>query len=335
MGKKVTLSMLARELGLSESAVSKALNDYPDIGPETKKLVRSKAEELGYSPNMMARNLAKKTSNFVGVVLRDVNSIYGEMFKALNTVARRHGLNLILYDTNNDSAIETACVQNLMDSMAMGIVIVPVSEDVDHIRKMTGNRVPVVYLGGKVRDDAVNYVCSDSAAGTEAALRHLVERGHRKIVMLCDQKTSGTKSRKVQKYRELMRSFWQEERIQYCDAAECGMAEAGYRLGKQLLKSGMDFTALYAENDLLAIGAAGALKEAGIKVPERVAVVGYDGMDAAAFQLVGLTTVEQPRMEMAEKTIGILLRHAEDPDAAPEHYVAKPKLIIRSSTALR
>ena len=75
MRKTVTLAALAKELGLSESAVSKALNDYPDISPETKKLVRGKADELGYSPNLLARNLAKKTSNFVGIVIRDVSSI--------------------------------------------------------------------------------------------------------------------------------------------------------------------------------------------------------------------------------------------------------------------
>lgn len=335
MRKTVTMAILAKELGLSESAVSKALNGYPDISPETKKLVRSKADELGYSPNMMARNLAKKTSNFVGVVIRDVSSIYGEMFKSLNTVARRYGLNLILYDTNNDPAIEAACIQNLMDSMAMGIVVVPVSENIEQIRKMTRNRVPVVYLGGKVRDDSVNCVCSDSAIGTELALRHLVEQGHRRIVMLCDHKTSNSRSRKMQMYQELMHSIGQEEQILYSDAAEYDMAEAGYRLGKRLLVSGMEFTALFVVKDLLAIGVIGALNEAGIKVPEQVSVVGYDGIDASALPLVGLTTVSQPRMEMAEAIIDILRRHAEEPTSAPEHYLAKPELIIRNSTFVR
>lgn len=335
MHKKVTIATLAKELGLSESAVSKALNDYPDIGPETKKLVRSKADELGYSPNMMARNLAKRTSNFVGVVISDMSSVYGEMFKSLNLVARQHGLNLILYDTNNDPAIEKACVQNLIDTMAMGIVIVPVSENIDQIQKMTRNRVPVVYLGGKVRDDSVNYVCPDDEKGTELAMRYLIGLGHRRIAMLCNHEPSVSQEKKIEVYRELMRSIWQKEQVFYSDAIENGLSEAGYRLGKRILASGVEFTALIATEDLLAIGALGALKEARIRVPEQVAVVGYDGIDASALPPIGLTTVAQPRMRMAEMVLDILRRHAAAPASAPEHYQIKPELIARGSTLIR
>ena len=86
MKSQITIHTLARELGLSVSAVSKALNDYPDISAETKKIVLRKAEELGYKPNLVARSLARRTSSFVGVVIRDVSSVYGEMFKSLSEV---------------------------------------------------------------------------------------------------------------------------------------------------------------------------------------------------------------------------------------------------------
>ncbi len=333
MKKAVTMAALAKELGISESAVSKALNDYPDISPETKKAVRGKAEEMGYSPNLLARNLAKKTSSFVGVVIRDVSSVYGEMFKALNASARRRGLNLILYDTGYDPAIERDAVQNLVDTRAMGIVVVPVSEEIGPIREIAGNRTPVVFLGGKVRADSVNYVCSDSAAGTQAALEHLTGLGHKKIVMLCDSKVSHSRSRKMAVYREWMRRLGQEERILFSDAADGDLCEAGKRLGRRLLDSGNDFTALFAVKDTLAIGAVGALREAGVRVPEDVSAVGYDGIDASALPLIGLTTVAQPRAEMAEKIMEILCRHAEDPASPPEHYLARPGLIIRGSTA--
>jgi len=333
MRKTITMAALAKELGLSESAVSKALNDYPDISPETKKAVREKADELGYSPNMLARNLAKKTSSFVGVVIRDVSSIYGEMFKSLNTVARRYGLQLILYDTNNDLAVEKNCIQNLISTMALGIVVVPVSEDITKIRKMTRNRVPVVYLGGKVRADDVNYVCSDTAVGTEMALRHLMELGHRKIVMLCDSKTSSSRSRRITVYQQMMHSIGEEGRILYADAGDYDLSGAGYRLTQRLLASGDDFSALFAGKDMLAIGAMGALAEAGIRVPDQVSVIGYDGIDASSLPMIRLSTIAQPRMEMAEAILDILRRHAGNLSLPPEHHVAVPELILRSSTA--
>ncbi len=333
MQKPVTMRMLAKELGLSLSAVSKALNDYPDIGTETKTLVLSKAAELGYSPNILARNLARKTSNFVGVVIRDVSSIYGEMFKSLNEVARRCDLHLILYDTNNDTDVEKWCVQNLIDSMAMGLVVTPVSEDVSGIVEMARGRVPLVFLGGKVTDASVNYVCSDSTAGTEMALRHLIADGHRRIAMVCDHKKSSSRSSKLAVYRRLMGEIGEPERVFYSSEADGDIMQAGYCQGRRLLGSGEDVTAVFVVKDVMALGVIQALTEAGVKVPEQISVIGYDGIDAAALPMVRLTTVAQPRMEMAEKIIDILRRHAENVDAAPEHYQAMPELVVRGSSA--
>ena len=333
MQKPVTMRMLAKELGLSLSAVSKALNDYPDIGTETKTLVLSKAAELGYSPNILARNLARKTSNFVGVVIRDVSSIYGEMFKSLNEVARRCDLHLILYDTNNDTDVEKWCVQNLIDSMVMGLVVTPVSEDVSGIVEMARGRVPLVFLGGKVTDAAVNCVCSDSTAGTEMALRYLIAGGHRRIAMVCDHKKSSSRSSKLAVYRRLMGEIGEPERVFYSSEADGGIMQAGYCQGRRLLGSGEDITAVFVVKDVMALGVIQALTEAGVKVPEQISVIGYDGIDAAALPMVHLTTVAQPRMEMAEKIIDILRRHAENADAAPEHYQAMPELVVRGSSA--
>ena len=333
MRKPVTIRTLASELGLSVSAVSKALNDYPDIGTETKALVQRKAEELGYTPNLLARNLAKKTSPFVGVVIRDVSSVYGEMFKSLSEVARRYGLHLILYDTNNDAAVEKWCVQNLIDSVAMGIVIVPVSEDVDEICTMAKGRVPVVFLGGKVRDNAFNYVSADSRVGTEMALRHLIGLGHERIAMVFDYKSSNSRSTKLEVYRQVMRELGQEERVFYGSGEDTDIMESGYVQGRRILTSGANITAVFAVKDMMAIGVVRAFQEAGKRVPEDVSVVGYDGIDAAALPMIGLTTVAQPRMEMAERIIDILNRHASDPSTPPEHYLAKPELIERKSSA--
>ena len=330
--KPVTMRMLAEELGLSLSAVSKALNDYPDIGPETKALVLSKAAELGYSPNILARNLARKTSNFVGVVIRDMTSIYGEMFKSLNEAARRNGLHLILYDTGNDGAVEKWCIQNLIDSMAMGIVVTPVSEDVPGIAEMARGRVPVVFLGGKVTNDSLNYVCSDSRAGTEAALGHLIALGHRRIAMICDHKQSDSRSSKLAVYRRVMAEIGEPERIFFSSDPDMDIMRAGYCQGRRLLESGEGATAAFVVKDVMALGVIQALTEAGIRVPGQMSVIGYDGINAGGLPMVALTTIAQPRAEMAERAIDILRSRAENADAAPEHYLAAPELVVRGST---
>ena len=333
MRKAVTMRALANELGLSLSAVSKALNNYPDISQETKALVLEKARETGYTPNLLARNLAKKTSNFVGVVIRDVSSVYGEMFKSLNEVARRYGLHLILYDTNNDRTVEKWCIKNLIDSMAMGIIVTPVSEDVSGILQIARGQVPVVFLGGKVTDDSLNYVCSDNKAGTEMALSHLIGLGHERIAMICDYKKSSSRTTKLAVYKRLMDQMEQPARIYYGSEADGGIMESGYIQAKRLIASADDVTAVFSVKDTMAIGAIRAFTEAGIRVPEQMSVVGYDGIDASALPMVELTSVMQPRMEMAEAVIDILRRHAEDPGLPPEHALIIPELMIRKSSA--
>ena len=327
MAKTVTMQDLADALGLSLSTVSKSMNDYPDIGPETKALVRAKAAEMGYKPNLLARNLAKQTSSFVGVVIRDVDSVYGEMYKSLCQLARQEDLHLILYDTDNDPNIEKWCVQNLIDSMAKGIVIVPVSEDTKTIREMTKERIPVVFLGGKVTAPDVNYVCSDTGAGTRMALEHLISLGHRHIAMVCDHKTSASRSKKLNVYRQMMRELGEKERVFYGSDQGMDNLESGYALGKQMLASGEEITAVFAVKDMMAIGVMEAVREAGKRVPEDIAVVGYDGIKAAALPMIRLTSVAQPQMEMADRILNILRRHAEDPALPAEHYLAQPNRI--------
>ena len=332
MQKAVTIRTLARELGLSVSAVSKALNDYPDIGTETKALVHAKAQELGYTPNVLARNLAKKTSSFVGIVLRDSSSVYGECFKQLSEVAFRHDLNLILYDTSFSRTLERQCVKNLIDTMAMGVIVVPVSEDAAQIVKMTRDRLPVVFLGGRVRDNSCNYVCADSGRGAELALRHLIGLGHRRIALALDGKKSDSRSRKLDVYRRLMQELGEQPRVYYCGRKDTGLAEAGYQLGQRILAGGDGVTAIFAVKDQMAFGIIQAIRDAGLRVPEDISVVGYDGMNAAALPMIRLTTVACPRQPMSEMILRILLNHAENLQLPPEHEILEPELIVRGTT---
>lgn len=333
MQKPVTIKTIAKEMKLSVSAVSKALNDYSDINPETKERVLKKAAEMGYSPNLMARSLVKRTSNFVGIVIRDVASVYGEMFKALHDAARARGLNVILYDTNRDAEQERVCVQNLIDTMALGIVAAPVSGDISGIKRLCRGRAPVVYLGGRVTDERENFVASDGEAGARMALDHLAEQGHRGIALVCDSLNTASRASKLSAYQEKMRALGQTEMI-FSDAKSDDLIAAGYRQGQKMLASGRRITAVFVSKDRMAIGVMQAVREAGLRIPEDISVIGYDGIEAAALPMIGLTTVAQPREEMAEKIMDILVRHAENDTLPPEHFFARPVLTVRKSCGI-
>ena len=335
MQKPVTIKTIAKELGLSVSAVSKALNNYSDINPETKRRVAAKAEELGYSPNILARSLVKKSSNFVGVVIRDVSNVYGEMFRELNDAARRKGLSLVLYDTNRDPELELRCVQTMIDSMAMGIIIVPTGKDVSDIRRMCRGRVPVVYLGSNVTDERDNFITVDAETGSRMAMEHLIGLEHREIAFICDRANTASQRSKIAVYRETMRHLGQKERIYQEADPEGNLVRYGYRQAKSMLAAGGKVTAVFAAKDKIAIGVIQAIREAGFRVPEDISVIGYDGINAAELPMIDLTTVAQPREELAEKIIDILTRHEEDSTAPAEHYWLRPVLIERGSCKKR
>ena len=335
MQKPVTIKTIAKEMGLSVSAVSKALNGYSDINTETKARIARKAAEMGYSPNIMARSLVKKSSNFVGIVIRDISSVYGEMFKALNDVAREKGLNLILYDTNRDAGQELVCVQNLIDSMAMGIIIAPVSGNVSEITKLCRGRVPVVFLGGHVTDNNENFVASDGDIGAGIAMDHLIEQGHRDIALICGRIRPDAEDRKVAAYKAKMKGLGLPERIFSETGSGIDLITSGYRQMNRILESDQSVSAVFAVKDMMAIGAMKAIREAGLRVPEDISVIGYDGIDAAALPMIDLTTVAQPREEMAEQIISILTRHVEDDTLPAEHFFARPVLMERRSCQKR
>ena len=171
--KSLTIKTIANELGLSLSAVSKALNNYPDISEATRQLVVNKAVELGYSPNMFARNLVKNMSTSIGVVVRDTSTIYGELLKPISQAALKSNLSIVMGDSNRNHELEMRHIRAMIDSRVLGLIIAPVTTDTTDIDQAVAGRFPIVYLGGHVTGNKNNIVSVDSAEGTKMAMNYL------------------------------------------------------------------------------------------------------------------------------------------------------------------
>lgn len=180
----VTLKTIAKETGLSLSAVSKALNNYPDISEETRMMVVNKALELGYSPNLIARSLVTNTSNSIGIIVRDSSSVYGELFKQLSAEAIKHDLILIMADSNRSQKLEKLYIQQMLGARVKALIIAPVSNDISSIKHLTDSVMPVIYLGGMVKDINENFVCVDVEQQARISIRYLYNLGHRHIAFI-------------------------------------------------------------------------------------------------------------------------------------------------------
>lgn len=320
-------------MGLSISAVSKALNDYPDMNEDTKKAVADKAIELGYSPNLIARSLVKNSSNVIGFVVRDISNIYGDLFKMLSKRAEQLNLNLLVGDSNRNAKLELSHIKNMIDSRVKGIIISPTS-DITTIKECVNNRVPIVFVGGSITSATENFVSSDNRYGTGLAMDYLFGLGHKNIAFISDSIKSNSTKVKCDTYIRRMRENGLEPMVFRDDINDEDLISAGCRQVRALFESGKEFSAILSSKDKVALGAMKELKDHGLHVPEDVSVMGYDGLEIASMPMIELTTIShsQTASEIADNLLRILLSQAESGRGAePEHYYAKPKLIIRNS----
>jgi LacI family transcriptional regulator len=331
----ITIKTIAKAAGVSTAAVSKALNGYADIGEETRDRIVRISSELGYTPNAMARNLVKKTSDILGLLIPDISTpIYAEIFKGLDAESKRRGLNLFLCDTNRKKDFELSYVRTLLENRAQGIIVAPVDNDVSHILKLVGNRLPLVFIGGKVNDTMDNYVSTDNRLGARLAVEHLAGLGHRDILMLCDNYRTKTKKDRVAGFRDAMEARGLESRVLIAPDGDLEGVEYGCAAAEGVFASGRIPTAVFASSDMVALGVMRAAAARGVSIPRDLSLVGFDDIMFASLPTVMLTTVAQPKFELGVLAVEILCDSLESGGTGgTRRKIVEPRLVVRSTSA--
>ncbi|TXT42077.1 MAG: LacI family transcriptional regulator [Spirochaetes bacterium] len=340
MGMSVTIKTIAQKAGVSAAAVSKALNGSPDIGAATREKILSLCAELGYTRNQAARSLVTNRSSTLGLLIPDISTpIYPEIFKGLDAQAKKRGYRIFLCDTNRTISMEEDYVRILLEQRVQGIVIAPVSNDVSHIQRIVRGRVPILYIGGKVNDEMENYVATDNQMGSRLAISHLVDLGHRRIAMICDNYGTKTKKDRIAGYRAEMTAKGLDPWIVAGGSDHPEGMEYGYRMFRNLFDLSASEakaarpSAIYTSSDMVALGVMKAAAELGVKIPQDISLVGYDDIMFASLPTVMLTTVAQPRFELGRLAIDLLCKAMEpSPQVETHRATLEPKLILRSTT---
>ena len=333
-GNGVSLKFLAEHLGLSQAAVSFVINRSPaakSIPHRTQELIRAAARELNYRPNHLARSLRKQRSFTIGVVVPEISEGYAALVMSgiedhlleegyfYFVVSHRHRRELI---EEYPLLLQQRAVEGLI------VVDTAMAEEVD---------VPSVAVSGHKEMPGLTNIVLDHARAASLALEHLTKLGHRKMAFIKGQAFSSDTEVRWEAVRKAAETHDVEVRQKLTGQleGESSSPELGYQVTQKLLESGEPFTALFTFNDISAIGAIHALREAGRRVPEDVSVVGFDDIQSAAFQNPALTTVRQPLREMGLIAAETLLRRITAPANAPfpNEIVVEPELIVRASTA--
>jgi DNA-binding LacI/PurR family transcriptional regulator len=330
---KPTIKDIARDLNVSVSTVSRALRGMPDVNPQTLKLVLRHAEKVDYQPNMAALSLVKKQTHTIGVIVPNLDYFCSAAIRGIDEAALEAGYTVMICQSNESYGREVVNTQRLMSSSMDGLIVSLSNEtnNVDHFKRLLQKEIPIVFFDRTHVDLDASNVVLDNAYGGEQAVQHLIEQGCRKIVLLRSHATVSVSTLRENGYRAAHQKAGlavDESLIVHCDFNQ----DSAYRATQQLLNRSLP-DAIFTVSDRLALGAMLALKERGLRIPEDVAIVGFNDEPIMSLMTPKLSSVTQPAFEMGRRVTRLFIEqiHAEGkPDV--ETIVLKPQLMIRESS---
>ncbi len=329
---QTSLKALAEHLRLSSAAVSRVLNGTPEarsIPKTTQDRIFAAAKELNYRPNPFARSLRNRRSQTIGVLVPEMSEGYATLVLS--------GIEDRLMEAEYFYFLVSHRHRPEMIARAQGLLLERAVEGVIAIDTLLENEcpVPTVAVSGHHEPLGVTQISLNHRLAAELALEHLVGLGHRRIAFIKGQSFSSDTEARWRGIRQVAAQMGVaiEPQLTAVLQGEDPSHRSGYEATQQLLATGERFTALFAFNDVSAIGAVRGLREAGLRVPEDVSVVGFDDVQSAAFQHPALTTVRQPLRTMGLLAAETVLAQIAEGVGAPRNIVVDPELVARGSTA--
>jgi len=331
----VTIRDLASYLNLSPSTVSRALRDSPRVSEETKRRVLEAARELGYMPNILARGLAQATAEIIGCLILDLaNPFFVTVVQAIEEAIDKKGYIAVVSETRREQEVEKRLVERLKTIRPAGLIITPVLKEIDHLLAFA-QKTPLVLVGRECH--ALSYVTVDNLYGGRVVGEYLISLGHTRIgVIMSGEPYNFPEKDRVEGLRRVLKEAGLKLPDQWQLVGGRNDMESGLRAAKMWLELDERPSAVFAVTDLLAMGFIHGVRQAGAKVPDDVAVVGFDDIYFAPFFEVPLTTMALPKYEMGRIAVELLFDKIESgikPANRIDHIILRPELVVRESCA--
>lgn len=336
MASSPTLKDVARLAGVHPGTASRALN--PDaqqgVSARTVEAVLKAAQQLGYSPDPIARSLRTQRSNIVGLLVPDLtNPLFPPIARGAEDALRERGYTTLIANTDNDENLERQLFKAMRGRRVDGFLIATARRHDPLIESASSQGVPLVQINRTTDSTRIPAVLGDDAGGVAAAVQHLVSLGHSRIGHLSGPPAFSTGYERMRAFLDTCRRMGlavPAESVVECSAYSI---EAGTEAMRVLLRQAPSLTAVVAGNDLIALGAVDALAAAGLKVPDDVSVVGFNDMPFADRMQPPLTTIAVPQYHIGVEAARMLLERLQNPTAPPKRLLLPSELVLRKSTA--
>lgn len=330
----MTLKDLARMAGVHPSTVARVLNDDPQqrVSEEVRARIIALAREQGYQPNHLARSLRTKRSFVIGTIIPDIaNPFFAILFRGIEDALAASGYSVIMANTDDEMAREQRSIKMLRGRQVDGLIIATARREDPTIDALAAARFPFVLVNRHTDPITSNAVVPDDFAGAATAVEHLIALGHRRIAHIAGSDEMSTGHSRRQGYLEALRRHHlplDESLIMRGNFR----APGGYEAMRQLLDLPQPPTAIFAVNDLAAVGAIQAIEDAGLQTPRDISIVGFNDLSTVIGTTRLLTTVRLPLHEMGIAAAERLLALTNGEKVSPEPLVIPVELVVRQST---
>ncbi|ABV34136.1 LacI family DNA-binding transcriptional regulator [Pseudothermotoga lettingae] len=334
MKKYVTMKDIAKRAGVSVNTVSKALRGKDDISKQTRQKILKIAREIGYIKNTTAFALRRNQTKTVGVVIEDSsNPFFAEVLKGIEAATRKFGYQLLLMNTETDPKTQSQAITTLLERRVEGLLISPFGQNTEDFEKLLKMNFPFVLIGRHMYRSGIDEIYNDEIKGGYLATKHLIFRNRKRILFINTSMDNSASIMRYEGYKKALSQANIELSEDYLITAPYNKnMEAGYMGVKEAIKRGIDFDSIFCYNDMFAFGAIKALDELGKKVPEDIAVVGYDDICFASYFRPPLTTVQIKKYEMGFEAFKILLERITGKRKSYKQLILDVELVVRQTS---
>jgi LacI family transcriptional regulator len=331
-----TIQDVAAQAGVSPATVSRVLNGSARVSPALAERVRATMQALQYRPSRAARALRANRSTILGLLISDIqNPFFTTLVRGVEDVAQRSGYSVILCNSDENPEKERHYIEVLCAEQVAGAIVVPTRERQDAMQLFRDHQIPVVAVDRRVRARDIDAVLVDNVRGAREAIAHLIGNGYRRIGLITGPLTTTTGRERRDGYRQALRDAGipLDPHLEHCGPFK---EESGLQLAGELCDLSTPIDALFATNNLLTLGALEALHARNLRIPDDIAVVGFDEMPWAALSSISLTTVTQPVYDLGSTAAMRLVHRLHNPGVLTrQEIVLAPTLCIRGSSRPR
>jgi LacI family transcriptional regulator/LacI family repressor for deo operon, udp, cdd, tsx, nupC, and nupG len=328
----VSIYDIAKKARVAPSTVSRALEDHPRIGAETKKRIQQLAKEMGYVPSTVAKSLAANKTWTIGMVIASISDPFmGRVVEGVEQVAIGAGFNVFVSTSQNDRQREMAVIETLQKRRVDGIIVIA-SHLFDQYPRFFGrSKVPIVIINEQEPWETMHFVTVDDVHAAQSAVEHLLALGHRRIGYVGVTNRPLSNQYRLKGYQDALKAVGiaSDPALIFASDTIEDHAKRGEARLEPFLAAGA--TAVFCYNDTTAMGLLAACYKRGVSVPENLSIIGFDDIDMAAYTIPPLTTIRQPRFELGQRAMHMMLALLDGQE--PENQMVPGELVVRQTTA--